>query len=167
MVVASIPRRHRELAGTRFLVVDGVQDPGNLGTLIRTAEALGVEGVIVLPGTVDPWSPKVVRAAAGASVRIPLTEMGHREMIRRLEERGIPLWVSAADGDPLPRAAVGSESFALVVGNEGAGVSSELREAAARIVAIEHSGDAESLNVAIAAAILLDRILGGAGAGND
>jgi TrmH family RNA methyltransferase len=167
LVVAAIPRGDRQLPGSRLLVVDGVQDPGNLGTLIRTAEALGVEGVIVLPGTVDPWSPKVVRAAAGASFRIPVSEMGRDEVIRRLAEREIPIWASAADGDPLPRVAAGPERVALVVGNEGAGVSSAVRGAAARIVAVEHSGDAESLNVAIAAAILLDRIFGGAGAGTD
>jgi TrmH family RNA methyltransferase len=167
LVVAAIPQGDRQPVGSRLLVVDGVQDPGNLGTLIRTAEALGVEGVIVLPGTVDPWSPKVVRAAAGASFRIPVSEMRSGEAIRRLAEREIPIWASAADGDPLPRVADSPERVALVVGNEGAGVSPAIREAAARIVAIEHAGGAESLNVAIAAAILLDRIFGGAGAGTD
>ncbi|MEJ2548319.1 MAG: RNA methyltransferase [Gemmatimonadota bacterium] len=167
LVVAGIPRGDRQPVGSRLLVVDGVQDPGNLGTLIRTAEALGVEGVIVLPGTVDPWSPKVVRAAAGASFRIPISEIRRGEAIRRLAEREIPIWASAADGDPLPRVVEAPKRVALAVGNEGAGVSPAVRDAAARIVAIEHSGGSESLNVAIAAAILLDRIFGGAGAGTD
>ena len=167
LVVAAIPRADLEVVGSRLLTVDGVQDPGNLGTLIRTAEALGAEGVIVLPGTVDPWSPKVVRSAAGANFRIPLVELNHGEAIRFLGERGIPIWASAADGVALQRGDARPDRVALAVGNEGAGVSREIRDAAERIVAIEHAGDAESLNVAIAAAILLDRILGGAGAGSD
>jgi TrmH family RNA methyltransferase len=167
LAVAVIPRGEIDFSGSRILVVDGVQDPGNLGTLIRTAEALGVEGLIMLPGTVDPWSPKVVRAAAGASFRIPLLEMEHGEAIGWLAGRGIPIWASSAGGDPLARGEPGPTRVALAVGNEGAGVSAEIMEAATRIVAIEHSGHAESLNVAIAAAILLDRILGGAGAGSD
>ena len=167
IVVASIPRIDPETIGPRPLMVDGVQDPGNLGTLIRTSEALGAGGVILLPGTVDAWSPKVVRAAAGASFRIPLVEMGHGEAIRFVGERGIPIWASAADGVAFRRGDPCPDRIALAVGNEGGGISRQIRDAAERIVAIEHAGGAESLNVAIAAAILLDRILGGAGAGSD
>jgi TrmH family RNA methyltransferase len=168
LVVAAIPAADwRDIRDPRILVVDGVQDPGNLGTMIRTAEALGAGGVIILPGTVDPWAPKSVRAASGSSFRIPVLECGHQAAIDELEQRGIPLWATAADGDPLGRPDKGLERVALVVGNEGAGVSGMIREAAQRIVAIEQTADAESLNVAVAAAILLDRILGGDGAGSD
>ena len=167
LVVAEIPcSGWDELASLRLLVVDGVQDPGNLGTLIRTAEALGAGGVLVLPGTTDPWSPKAVRAAAGASFRLPILEFGHREAIDALEERGVPVWASAADGDPFHRGDSAPPCVAIVVGNEGAGVSDEVRDAADRTIAIEQSGGAESLNVAAAAAILLDRILGGERAGS-
>jgi TrmH family RNA methyltransferase len=167
LVVAEIPRSGWEdLAEMRLLVVDGVQDPGNLGTLIRTAEALGTDGLLVLPGTTDPWSPRAVRAAAGASFRLPILELSHREAIEGLMERGVPLWASAADGVPFQRGDPAPGRVALAVGNEGAGVSQEIRAAAERIVAIEQSGGAESLNVAAAAAILLDRILGGDRAGS-
>ena len=167
LVVAEIPAaKWRDIRKPRLLVVDGVQDPGNLGTMIRTAEALGVGGVIILPGTVDPWAPKSVRAAAGSSFRIPVLESGLEEAIEALARRDIPIWVAAAEGDPLGRMSKGPERVALVVGNEGAGVSVRVREAARRIVAIEQAAGAESLNVAVAAAILLDRILGGDGAGS-
>lgn len=168
LVVAAIPAvEWRDLRNPRLLVVDGVQDPGNLGTMIRTAEALGVGGVIILPGTVDPWAPKSVRAASGSSFRIPVLESGHEAAIEECERRDIPIWAAAADGDPLGRRAMRPERVALVVGNEGAGVSRRIRGAAQRIVAIEQVAEAESLNVAVAAAILLDRILGGEGAGSD
>jgi len=167
LVVAAIPAAEwRDIRNPRLLVVDGVQDPGNLGTMIRTAEALGVGGVIILPGTVDPWAPKSLRAASGSSFRLPVLESGHGATIAELERRDIPIWVAAAEGDPLGRRERGPERVALVVGNEGAGVSGRIRDAAQRIVAIEQAADAESLNVAVAAAILLDRILGGDGAGS-
>lgn len=168
LVVAEIPAAEwRDLRNSRLLVVDGVQDPGNLGTMIRTAEALGVGGVIILPGTVDPWAPKSVRAASGSSFRIPVLESGHEAAIEEFQRRDVPIWAAAADGDPLGRMAMRPERVALVVGNEGAGVSRRIRGAAQRIVAIEQAADAESLNVAVAAAILLDRILGGDVAGSD
>jgi TrmH family RNA methyltransferase len=167
LVVAEIPSSSWEdLASLRLLAVDGVQDPGNLGTLIRTAEALGAGGVLVLPGTTDPWSPKAVRAAAGASFRLPILELGYREAIDALREREVPLWVSAADGDAYSREDPVPPRVAIAVGNEGAGVSDELRVAADRTVGIEQPGGGESLNVAAAAAILLDRILGGDRAGS-
>lgn len=162
LVVAEIPcSGWEDLESFRLLVVDGVQDPGNLGTLIRTAAALGADGVLVLPGTTDPWSPRAVRAAAGASFRLPILQLGHREAIDGLRERGVPLWASAADGDPWHREAQAPPRVAIAVGNEGAGVSDEIRVAADRTVGIAQPGGGESLNVAAAAAILLDRIFGG------
>lgn len=167
LVVAEIPcSGWEDLASLRLLAVDGVQDPGNMGTLIRTAEALGANGVLVLPGTTDPWSPRAVRAAAGASFRLPILELGHREAIDGLRERDVPLWASAAGGDPFRRGDPAPTRVAIAVGNEGAGVSDEILVAADRTVGIEQSGGAESLNVAAAAAILLDRILGGDHAGS-
>ena len=167
LVVAEIPcSGWGDLASLRLLAVDGVQDPGNLGTLIRTAEALGAGGVLVLPGTTDPWSPRAVRAAAGASFRLPILELGYQEAIDGLRERDVPLWASAADGDLYRRGDPGPPRVAIAVGNEGAGVSDEILVAADRTVGIEQSGGAESLNVAAATAILLDRILGGDRAGS-
>jgi RNA methyltransferase, TrmH family len=166
LVVAGIPLPGwDDLRSTRLLVLDGVQDPGNLGTLVRTAEALGAGGVLCLEGTTDPWGAKAVRAAAGSSLRLPVLRVGRAEAIAGLAERAIPLWASAADGEPLRRGEPRPESVALAVGNEGAGISDAVRRAAARVVAIEQVPEAESLNVAVAAALLMDRIFGGDGDG--
>jgi TrmH family RNA methyltransferase len=166
LAVAGIPvRTWDDLRSRRLLVVDGIQDPGNLGTLIRTAEALGAGGVLCLEGTTDPWGSKAVRAAAGASLRLPVLRVGRVAAIEALAERRIPLWAADADGEPVRRREPRPEAVALAVGNEGAGISTEVRRAAERVVAIEQAPDAESLNVAVAAALLMDRIFGGDGEG--
>jgi len=143
------------------LVLDAVQDPGNVGTLIRAAEALGASGVVVLPGTADPWSPKVVRAAAGSSIRLPVLEAAWHETSVHLRAIGCVVWASAADGELLDRGATRAGGVALVLGNESRGVSGSIRAAADRIVAIPMRGEAESLNAALAGAILMDRLFGG------
>lgn len=134
------------------LLLDAVQDPGNLGTLARTAEALGAAGLVVLPGTVDPWNPKSVRAAAGSLFRIPVIAASWDEARARLREAGYRLLAAEAGGDA-PLSARGR--VGLVVGNEGAGISPEVRASADGTVGVPIRGRAESLNVAAAAAILL------------
>ncbi|MDT8435474.1 MAG: RNA methyltransferase [Gemmatimonadota bacterium] len=162
LVAAEIPRRSWEdLRGRRLLVLDGVQDPGNLGTLVRTAEALGADGVLVLPGTTDPWGPKAVRAAAGSSFRLPLLEPETDAALDGLRRRGVPLWAADADGEPVRRDDPPPRAVALALGNEGAGLSAAVRAAADRTVAIAQAGGAESLNVAVAGALLMDRIFAG------
>ena len=145
----------------RLLVLDAVRDPGNVGTLIRAAEAMGATGVVVLTGTADPWSPKVVRAASGSSIRLPILEADWSDALAWLRESGAPLWVAAVDGEPVARTESHPGRVALVLGNEGTGVSAPIREAADRIVAIPMRGDVESLNAAVAGAILMDRLFGG------
>lgn len=140
-----------------LLVLDAVQDPGNFGTLVRTAEALGAAGVIVLPGTVDPWNPKSVRAAAGSSFRMPIVAAEWDEGGGWLREHRFAILAAAAGGESLDEPPPGRA--ALVVGNEGAGISDRSREYADRIVGVPMRGRAESLNVAAAAAILLFQLL--------
>lgn len=138
--------------GTVVLLLDGIQDPGNLGTLIRTAEALGVGAVVALPGTVDPWNPKVVRAAAGALFRVPVLEREWSEASDRLREARFRLLAAEVGGAPPAPAAV---PVGLIMGNEGAGLSEQVRGGVDGAVGIPLRGRAESLNVAAAAAILL------------
>lgn len=136
------------------LVLDGVQDPGNVGTIIRTAFSLGARGVIALPGTSELSNPKVLRSAMGATFRLPTVAATTADFLAWASAHNVSIWVTAADGDPVhdaPRAG----PLALVLGNEGAGVSAPLRDAASRAVAIPLVDGAESLNVAAAAAILL------------
>lgn len=162
LAVAEIPVRslnHFVAAppGAVLLVLDAVQDPGNFGTLVRTAEALGAAGVIVLPGTVDPWNPKSVRAAAGSSFRMPIVAAEWDEVGGWLREHRFAILAAEAGGESPDDPPAGRA--ALVVGNEGAGISDRSREYADRIVGVPMKGRAESLNVAAAAAILLFQLL--------
>jgi RNA methyltransferase, TrmH family len=141
------------------LVLDGIQDPGNLGTLVRSAEAFDAAGVVAVEGTVDPWNPKSVRAAAGSSFRIPIARTSWESTVKILRERGFRIVGASMEGEPV--GALGQYGrTALVVGNEGSGLSSEVRSGVDRLIGIPTPGRAESLNVAAAAAILLYELSG-------
>lgn len=137
-----------------LLVVDGVQDPGNVGTLLRTAFALGIPGAILLPGTADLRNPKVLRGAMGATFRLPTVLTTDDEFAAWTRKHQVTVWAAASEGKALARTAV-PERLALVVGNEGAGVRPFIRELSRQRVAIPLARGAESLNVAVAAGILL------------
>ena len=137
-----------------ILALDGVQDPGNLGTLVRTAAAFGFDGVVALPGTVDPWNPKAVRASAGALFHLPVLVAGLDAMLDRLSPRGHALLGADAGGAPVGGARV-PDRVVLAVGNEGAGLSGPVRDRCAGLVAVPMQGGTESLNVAVAAGILM------------
>ncbi len=158
IVVAEIPTAQLEdLAptggGSVVLAFDGVQDPGNLGTMIRTAEAFAAQGVVVLPGSADPWNPKTVRAAAGSAFRIPIVTATPEEALSWLRSIGYSLLGASAAGEPLQRHA--SENAVLIMGNEGAGLSQLVEARLDRLIGIPIRGRAESLNVTAAAAILM------------
>ena len=162
VAVASTPRRSLGdfALGAEpavVLMLDAVQDPGNLGTLTRTAEALGAAGVVALPGTVDPWNAKSVRAAMGSSFRLPIVEAGWDEAAPWLAEQRVEVIAAVVGAPPLP--SPGPRRAALVLGNEGAGVGEETRRHAAIEAGIPLRGRAESLNVAAAGAILLYELL--------
>src|SRR5881397_3803785 len=153
--------------GAVALVIDGEQDPGNVGTLIRTAHALGAAGSIVLRGTADPTSPKALRAAMGATFRHPVVVLDDAGFIAWARKHDVTLWAAAADGVPLHRA-LGDEGrgkregpIAVIVGNEGAGIRPQLNAVSAQRVAIPLAQGAESLNVAVAAGILLYEVARG------
>jgi RNA methyltransferase, TrmH family len=139
------------------LVLDAVQDPGNFGTLVRTAEALGAGGVVALPGTVDAWNPKSVRAAMGSSFRLPVVPAGWDEVAPWLAERRMAVVAAAVGADPLPLPP--PRRAALVLGNEGAGVGDATLAHAELRAGIPLRGRAESLNVGAAGAILLYELL--------
>ena len=158
LVAAETPRAElstlRVDASDVILLLDAVQDPGNAGTLIRTADALGCAGVIALPGTVDLWNPKVVRSAAGSLFRLPIVET--ELLALQAWAAGARATVLAGDmhGTPIDDVDVRGP-VVLAVGNEGAGVRDEVLGAATMRVAIPIRGSAESLNVGVAAGILL------------
>ncbi|MEO8450947.1 MAG: RNA methyltransferase [Gemmatimonadota bacterium] len=136
------------------VVLDGVQDPGNVGTIVRTAFALGAAGVIALPGTVELTNPKVLRAGMGGGFRLPTVAASPEELEPWLARHSVGLVVTAPDGVRLPDAKLRGR-LALVLGNEGAGVSPWAGSRAAHRLGIPIQPGAESLNVAVAAGILL------------
>ena len=138
----------------KLLLAAGVSDPGNMGTLIRTAAALGFFAVVVTPGSVEPGNAKVVRATAGAIFRIPVLA-GEASQLD-----GFAIWAADADGTPLPDMPPPPARCALAVGNEPRGLDSAVLGRAARRVSVPICGGVESLNVAVAAGILMHALSG-------
>lgn len=138
-----------------MLVVDRVQDPGNLGTLCRTALAASVTCVALLHGTVDPGNPKAIRASAGAVFGLPITQLSGEELVAQVKRQGIRLVTADLAGQRSIYDIDWTGPTALVVGNEGAGPSELLKDASDELVRIPMPGPAESLNVSVAAAVCL------------
>lgn len=136
------------------IILDGLQDPGNVGTIVRTAHSLGAAGVLALPGTADFLNPKTLRGSMGSFFRIPCVPATDAELGPWLASQDVVLWVAEADGEPL-NGRGGAGRVALAVGNEGAGGRAALAALASRRVAIPLVAGAESLNVAVAAGIML------------
>jgi TrmH family RNA methyltransferase len=168
-VVAVI--RHEEpdpaaLAGPGLvLVLDAVADPGNVGTLIRAADAFGARAVVAGPGTADFENDKVLRAAMGSTFHVALVrEPDPVARLRREREGGLEVWAAVLDGDDLDEVRPRSDRLALVLGSEAHGVSPALAAEADRRVTVRCPGRAESLNVAMAGAVILSRLTKLAGA---
>jgi TrmH family RNA methyltransferase len=140
--------------GSAVLVLDGVQDPGNVGGLLRTALAMGAPGAILLSGTADPRNPKVIRSAMGASFRLPAAHTTVNGLGKWVTDHDAQLWIADADGMSIKKLAA-PDRLAVVVGNEGAGVRQAVRDLAIRHIAIPLAQGAESLNVTVAAGIIL------------
>jgi len=138
----------------RLLVLDAIQDPGNVGVLIRTAAALSATAVVALPGTVDVWNAKVVRSAAGTHFRFPAVDATVAALLDYLDHQGVALWGTDASGSPIG-AVQAPPRLAIAVGNEGAGLSDALRARCSAVVSLPMSPDVESYNVAVAAGITL------------
>ena len=138
----------------RLLVLDAVQDPGNVGTMLRTAAALGASATLAAPGTVDLWNAKVVRSAMGALFHYPALPVTWEALDTLLAGKRIPLWGADTAGQPIDTIAPPT-TVALAVGNEGAGLSAEARARCERLVGISLEPAIESLNVAVAAGIIL------------
>ena len=149
-----------ELAGLpmkgAILVLDAIQDPGNLGTLVRSACAFALDGVVVLDGSTDPWGAKAVRASAGSAFRVPIWSAPMASTIDALNIRGAEVFVASGEGRPAAEV-FGAKAplMAVVLGNEGTGVRAELRELAHDTVAVPMRGATESLNVGVAGSILM------------
>jgi len=136
------------------LIADSIRDPGNLGTLLRSAEAAGVDAVFLAPGTTDAFAPKVVRSAMGAHFRLPLYEVNWDEVRTQIGASKWNVYLADMDGNPCWEMDF-RQPLALIIGGEAEGASASARLIAARKVAIPMRGRGESLNAAVAGSILM------------
>ncbi|NLJ41366.1 MAG: RNA methyltransferase [Clostridiales bacterium] len=146
-----------------WVVLDRVQDPGNMGTIIRTIDAAGGDGVVLLKGCCDAYNPKSLRASMGSIFRIPVVGVEeNRTFFSDLRRNGIDIVVSSINGDNIFEWSSHNTqgSGVLVIGNESAGVSSEIMDLADHVVSIPIYGGAESLNASVAAGILIYQLVG-------
>ena len=143
------------LEGSRYVALDGVQDPGNVGTVLRTADAFWCDGVFLVGGCADLWSPKTLRASMGAAFRCPVWSCTAQELSQLLRRSGIPLWGAALREDTADVKAVDWSRAALAIGSEGRGLTRELLEMCDGTVRIPMQEHCESLNAAAAAAVLI------------
>lgn len=145
-----------DLNGTHYLLVDRVQDPGNLGTMIRTADAAAYDGVIIGDGSVDIYNEKVIRSTQGSIWHLPVIEMPLEEAIEKLKVNNIPVYATALHRDALSFKELPTDKpTAIIVGNEGQGVSQSIQDLSDQCIYIPMPGNAESLNVGVATGVLL------------
>ena len=139
-----------------FLFLEDVQDPGNVGTIIRTADAAGFTGVIVSDKSADIYSLKTLRSMQGSHFHLPIYRMSSQRLLKEAKEAAISVLATTLSKDSVDyRELPPIENFVLVMGNEGQGISSLMAESADQLVHISMKGQAESLNVAVAAGILI------------
>ena len=152
MQTEELPAR---LEGKRYAVLDGLQDPGNVGTILRTAAAFSFDGVFLTRGCADLWNPKTIRATMGAVFRIPVWQADYREAVRLLREGELPLY-GAALGEScvtLGQTKMPLSPGAIAIGSEGRGLSEELLSLCDGRIQIPMDDRCESLNAAVAAGI--------------
>lgn len=144
------------VTGRRLVALDGVQDPGNVGTIIRTADAAGMDGVLMSRACADPFSPKVLRATMGSIFHLPVQVTDDLPgVLAGKREAGMTIISSQLDGAPFYGVSYGEGGFVLVVGSEGNGVTDEVKALSTLHLKLPMRGKAESLNVAVAAGIMM------------
>ncbi len=159
-IAAVVRMKEQSALGKHIVVLDGVQDPGNVGTIIRTADAAGLDGVLLSTQCADVFSPKVLRATMGSIFRMNLrTTDDLPGELTKLREKGYSILSSQLDGTPFYEREKVAEQFALIIGNEGNGVSEQVQQTATHRVRLPMRGGAESLNAAIAAAIMMYELM--------
>lgn len=155
-IAAVVKMQTNAAMGRKVVALDGVQDPGNVGTIIRTADAAGLEGIILSEQCADVFSPKTLRATMGSIFRMPLAVTGDLPgYLTSLRENGYSVISSQLDGEPFYQRQPVGERFCLIIGNEGNGISDEVKATATHKVKLPMRGGAESLNAAIAAGIMM------------
>lgn len=149
-----------QLQPGRYLVLEDVQDPGNVGTMIRTADAAGFDGVLLSHQTADIYNAKTLRAMQGSHFHLPVYRLAHDQLLETLRTLALPVLATTLSKTSVDyRQLPDLPHFALVMGNEGAGISGQMAELADHLVHISMPGQAESLNVAVAAGIVMFSLL--------
>ncbi len=143
------------LPGRRYVVLDGVQDPGNVGTILRTADAFGADGVFLLDGCADPYSPKTVRSGMGVVFRLPVWQVSAEALASLLDRSGLPLYGAALDENARDIRDMDWNRFAAAIGSEGRGLSQEVLDLCRGTFRIPMRQRCESLNAAMAAGVVL------------
>ena len=145
----------QELTGAHYLVLDGVQDPGNVGTILRTADAFCCDGVFLLPGCADAYNDKTVRATMGAIFRRPVYSASLEALTALLQRSAIPLYGTALRNDTVSLRACDLSRAAVAIGSEGKGLCAPVLDACRATIRIPMSERCESLNAAVAASVVL------------
>ena len=154
LFLAKLPEQAEFAPQKGMLILDGIQDPGNIGTILRTADAMDVP-VVLLEGCADPWSWKVVRSTMGAAFRRPVYQASWEEVFAKCRAANIPIGVTALSDRAVDIRSADLREMALVIGSEGRGVRKEILENADHELIIPMNPHCESLNAAIAAAIVM------------
>jgi len=155
-IAAVLSLQSRPADGNRLLALDGVQDPGNVGTMIRTADAAGFTGVLFSPDCADLFSPKVLRSTMGSIFRMGFSFPDSLpDALEELKKKGFSVLSSQLDGEPFFERTQVADSFVLIIGNEGNGISDPVKQAATHRLRLPMAGGAESLNAAVAAGIMM------------
>ena len=154
LFLGKLPEKAEFVPKKGMLILDGVQDPGNVGTILRTADAMDVP-VVLLDGCADPWSWKVIRSTMGAVFRVPVVQASWDEVLQKCREAGIPIGVTALSDRAVDIRNANISDMALVIGSEGRGVRQEVLDNADQELIIPMNPHCESLNAAIAAAIVM------------
>ena len=142
--------------GDKLILLENVQDPGNVGTILRTLDAAGFDGCVLTPGCADPYGPKTLRATMGSIFRVPMcTVPDAAQAVRELSQMGCATIAGALDGEPFYERAPLPEKCCVLIGNEGQGLTKDVQAACTHRYRLPMRGGAESLNAAVAAAIFM------------
>lgn len=151
-----MPPQEEKIAPGRHIILEGIQDPGNAGTVIRTANAFSINSVILTGTSADPYNPKTVRGTMGAVFRVKLMQLLLPLLLEKLKESNIPLYATGLGEGFSPLNDLQKEkSMAIAIGNEGQGLSADLMSAADKRITIPMNPLCESLNAAVAASIIM------------
>jgi len=161
MAVCKIPENSFSNKFSKVLFLDRIQDPGNAGTMIRTADAMGFDAIILSQGCADPYSLKVVRSTVGSIFHIPIIyNVNSIDTLAQLKNRNFTIYATALNKSKSIEDTTIFSPFELIIGNEGQGVSEEIKNMSDYLIRINMPGNAESLNASIAAGILMYKFSG-------